>query len=401
MTITIVVLTPRPSIVLTLAILCGGTAAANLPEFQNPGPVQQSAASPKSGQAADAKPEGDWEGTLDAGPVKLRIVVHITRKEGAYGGTLDSPDQGAMGIPIETVTVTGDSIKMDMKSMRATYVGKLAREGSSIAGDFTQGQTLPLTFTRVTSNGVKTSVLDLCKIDVGGHSLNLLIGGHGSPAVILEGGFGEGIARWSLVQKEIANFAQTVSYDRAGLGQSEAGPKPRSATQIATELHTALQKAGVKPPYVLVGHSMGGPYVRVFADLYPKEVAGMVLLDPSQEAFDDWTKAHLEGKRKEIDAQIAKAPEGLRAEWAGLDESYAQARAARLPAGIPVTLITAGLNENLPAEARTAWIEKHNEWITKVPGGKHLIAEKSGHFIQMQEPQMVINAIREIVTGKP
>jgi len=203
------------------------------------------------------------------------------------------------------------------------------------------------------------------------------------------------------VQKETANFAQTVSYDRAGLGQSEPGPKPRSAKQIATELHTALQNAGVKPPYVLVGHSMGGPYVRVFADLYPKEVAGMVLLDPSQEAFDDWTKAHPDGKQKEVDAQIAKAPEGLRAEWAGIDDSYAQARAAKLPAGIPVTLITAGLQENVPAEARTAWTEKQTEWIAKVPGGKHLSAEKSGHFIQLQEPQIVINAIREIVTGKP
>jgi pimeloyl-ACP methyl ester carboxylesterase len=388
-------------IALTLTMLCAGAAAANRLEFQSPAPVQQPAASPRSEQTAEAKPEGDWEGTLDAGAVKLRIVLHITRKEGAYGATLDSPDQGALGVPIETVTVTGDSIKMDMKSLRATYAGRLATDGSSIGGDFTQGKTVPLTFTRVASSGTKTSVLDLRKIDVGGHSLNLLIGGHGSPAVILEGGFGEGIAGWSLVQKEVANFAQTVSYDRAGLGQSEPGPKPRSAKQIATELHTALQNAGVKPPYVLVGHSMGGPYVRVFAELYPKEVAGMVLLDPSQEAFDDWTKAHLDGKRKEVEDQIAKAPEGLRAEWAGIDETYSQARAARLPAGIPVTLITAGLNESLGAEARTAWTEKHTEWIAKVPGGKHLIAEKSGHFIQMQEPIMVINAIREIVTGKP
>ncbi len=387
MTITIVTLTPRPSIVLTLTMLSAGAAAANRSEFQNPAPVQQPVADPNSGQAADAKPEGDWEGRLDAGPVKLRIVLHITRKESTYS--------------IDTVTVTGDSIKIGMRSLGATYVGKLARDGSSIGGDFTQGQTLPLTFTRVATSGAKTSVLDLRKIDVGGHSLNLRIGGHGSPAVIFEGGFGEGIAGWSLVQKEIANFAQTVSYDRAGLGQSELGPKPRSARQIATELHTALQNAGVKPPYVLVGHSLGGPYVRVFSDLYPKEVAGMVLLDPSQEAFDDWTKAHPDGKQKEVDAQIAKAPEGLRAEWAGIDEAYAQARAAKLPAGIPVTLITAGLQENVSAEARAAWIEKHSEWIAKVPRGKHLFAEKSGHFIQLQEPIMVINAIREIVTGKP
>src|SRR5215470_3844721 len=399
-TIKMAVLTARTSIVLILTILCTG-AAANHSQFQNPAPVQQRPASPGSEQAAEAKPEGDWEGTLDTGQVKLRIVLHITRKEGAYAATLDSPDQGALGITIETVTVTGDSIKMDMKSLRATYAGKLTRDGSNIRGDFTQGQTFPLQFTRVSSSAAKTSVLELRKIDVGGHSLNLLIGGHGSPTVILEGGFGEGIAGWSLVQKEIANFAQTVSYDRAGLGQSELGPKPRSARQIATELHTALQNAGVKPPYVLVGHSLGGPYVRVFADLYPKEVTGMVLVDPSQEAFDDWTKAHWDGKRKEVEAQIAKGPEGLRAEWAAIEDTYAQARAAKLRAGIPVTLITAGIQENAPAEAQTAWTEKHSEWIAKVPGGKHLFAEKSDHFIQLREPAIVIKAIREIVNGKP
>ncbi|HJZ81513.1 MAG TPA: hypothetical protein VKD91_14250, partial [Pyrinomonadaceae bacterium] len=69
--------------------------------------------------------------------------------------------------------------------------------------------------------------------------------------------------------------------------------------------------------------------------------------------------------------------------------------------GIPVTLITAGLQENVPAEARTAWTEKHSEWIAKVPGGKHLFAEKSDHFIQLREPTIVINAVREIVNGKP
>ena len=387
------------SIFLTLIMFCAGSVAANRLEFQNPAPVQQPT-SHQSGQAVDAKPEGDWEGNLDAS-IKLRIVLHITRKEGAYGATLDVPDQGALGIPIETVTVTGYSIKLVMKSLGATYVGELARDDSSIGGDFTQGQTYPLSFTRLGASGVKTSLLDLRKIDVGGHSLNLLIGGHGSPAVILEGGLGEGIAGWSLVQREVATFAQTVSYDRAGQGQSELGPKPRSARQIATELHTALQNAGVKPPYVLVGHSLGGPYVRVFADLYPKEVTGMVLVDPSQEAFDDWTKAHWDGKRKEVEAQIAKGPEGLRAEWAAIEDTYAQARAAKLRAGIPVTLITAGIQENAPAEAQTAWTEKHSEWIAKVPGGKHLFAEKSDHFIQLREPAIVIKAIREIVNGKP
>jgi hypothetical protein len=125
---------------------------------------------------------------LDAGSVKLLIVLHITRKEGAYSATLDGPDQRMLGFQIETVTVTGDSIKMDMPSLRATYLGRLDRDGSSTGGDLTQlGKTFPLTFTRVASSGADTSVLDSRKIDVGGHSLSLLIGGHGSPAVILEG----------------------------------------------------------------------------------------------------------------------------------------------------------------------------------------------------------------------
>src|SRR5206468_6563221 len=140
------------------------------------------------------------------------------------------------------------------------------------------------------------SALTLEKIDAGGHSLNMLIGGEGSTTVIFEAGFGAGLESWATVQSTTAKFARTVSYDRAGIGQSEAGPKPRAAKQIAQELHTALQKAGIAPPYVLVGHSFGGIYVRVFADLYPKEVAGLVLIDPSQETFDDWTRTHREAQ---------------------------------------------------------------------------------------------------------
>lgn len=238
----------------------------------------------------------------------------------------------------------------------------------------------------------------LQKVDIGGHSLNLLIGGQGSPAVVFEGGFGAGIASWSTVQKEVAAFARTVSYDRAGLGQSELGPKPRSAKQIATELHTALEKAGVKPPYLLVGHSFGGIYVRVFAEMYPKEVVGMVLLDPSQESFNDWLKKNHPARLKEAQAQIARAPEGVRAEDETTDASYADARAAKLPPGIHVTLLSATEDETMPAEARRVWIEKHKEWIATVPGGKHVVVEKTGHFIQAQQPKLVIDTIRQTLS---
>lgn len=348
-------------------------------------------------QIGQVKPEGDWKGTLDAGGTKLDLVLHISRKDGALSATLDSPDQGATGLLIDPISVTGNSLRFEMKSLGASYEGVFSPDGSQIEGHFSQQAVrLPLTFKRMAKDDASESVLKLQKVDVGGHGLQLLVGGQGSPAVVFEGGFGAGIASWSRVQKDVAAFAQTVSYDRAGLGQSDPGPKPRSAKQIATELRAALQKAGVKPPYVMVGHSFGGIYVRVFADMYPKEVAGIVLIDPSQESFDAWLNKNHPERVKAVESNIARAGEGVQAEFAALATSYSQARAAKVPAGIPVTLLSATEDDSMPAEARKLWIEKHKEWLATVPASKHIVVEKTTHFIQAQQPALVIEAIKQV-----
>jgi pimeloyl-ACP methyl ester carboxylesterase len=356
-------------------------------------------------ESSPRKIQGDWEGILDAGAAKLRLVVHVVRKDGVLSATLDSPDQGATGLPIDSITVSSASVRFEMKSLGGLYEGELAKDDSQIEGKWMQGaQTFPLILKRLGSPSAGgeavESPLKLQRVDAGGHSLNLLIGGQRSeatPAVILEGGFGIGIASWSTVQREIAKFAQVVSYDRAGLGQSDPGPKPRDAKHVATELHAALQKAGIKPPYVLVGHSLGGPFVRVFANMYPSEIAGMVLIDPAQEAFNVWAKTNPPPGFKEEEAKLATAPQGLRDEYAAVDATYEQAQTAKVPAGIPVTLLTAMQNDTMPAEARLMAAEKQKEWIEKVPGGKRILAEKSGHFIQAQEPALVIETIRQMV----
>ena len=116
-------------------------------------------------------------------------------------------------------------------------------------------------------------------VEINDCRLHLQTAGHGLPSVVLESGLGGMSSAWGWVQPETAKFSSVVSYDRAGLGWSGPDSAPKTATLAARRLRALLQKSGVRPPYVLVGHSMGGLLVRVFAHLFPDEVAGMVLLD--------------------------------------------------------------------------------------------------------------------------
>ncbi len=121
-------------------------------------------------------------------------------------------------------------------------------------------------------------------IDVGGYRLHLHCTGKSGPTVVLVAGAGDFSFDWSLVQSEVSRLARVCGYDRAGLAWSDPGPTPRTMRQDAYELHTLLNAAQVDGPLVLVGHSIGGLIVRVFAQQYPPEIAGMVLVDPTHES---------------------------------------------------------------------------------------------------------------------
>jgi pimeloyl-ACP methyl ester carboxylesterase len=118
-------------------------------------------------------------------------------------------------------------------------------------------------------------------VNVGGYSLHINCVGEGSPTVILESALGAMSAHWVRVQQVVAETTRVCAYDRAGMGWSEPGPEPRDARQISSELHTLLKNADTEGPYVLVGHSYGGLYARMYAARYPNEVAGVVLVDSS------------------------------------------------------------------------------------------------------------------------
>lgn len=126
-------------------------------------------------------------------------------------------------------------------------------------------------------------------VDVGGYRLHLQIMGadRGGPTVILDAAAGSMSAEWGWVQPAVASFTQVVAYDRPGQGYSDPPPTPRDVQALIADLRTALDKSGIRGPYVLVGHSMGGLFMRAFAQLHPDEVAGVVLVDSRYLGIDD------------------------------------------------------------------------------------------------------------------
>jgi pimeloyl-ACP methyl ester carboxylesterase len=123
-------------------------------------------------------------------------------------------------------------------------------------------------------------------VDIGGYRLHIQCVGTGSPTVVLDAGLSGSSLDWNLVQPELGRTTRVCAYDRAGMGWSDPGPQQRTPRQIADELHTLLTNAGIAEPYVLVGHSLAGKNVRLFALQHPDQVAGMVLVDARSEYVD-------------------------------------------------------------------------------------------------------------------
>lgn len=230
------------------------------------------------------------------------------------------------------------------------------------------------------------------QVSVGEHSLRVLVQGQGSPAVVFET-FGAGfLEHMNKVEPHVRKFTTTVAYDHAGAWGSEPGPRPRDAKQIALELDTLLKNVGVSPPFILVGFSFGGPYVRVFADRYPDAVAGLVLVDPTQESFMSW----LREAWPEVNV-LTEAQRREQSEWGSQWLSLNHASRAVLP-DVPMLLLT-GMKAGDSVFARHVkprWLAAHQEWLARYPNAWHIVTTNSGHGIPMSEPKLVVKAIKQV-----
>lgn len=300
-------------------------------------------------------------------------------------------------------------------------------------------------------------------VDVGGWRLHLNCTGEArasQPLVVLESGVGDFSVEWSLVQPMVARFARVCSYDRAGDGWSDVGPHPRTMHQIVYELHTLLDRAGERPPYLLVGHSYGGWLARTYQSVYPAEVAGIILVDAGEDnplrmlpngqvvrasemgaskpippvktsgplresdippaAFAQMTAGAREsvgqanaGPRAKLPSDAQRMRTWALGRWQHVAaavnpveiEEIMQLRAARLGSihllgGLPLVVITRGLAEEQGPDAaalETQHRADHAALATMSSTGRQVIAAQSGHHVQLDQPELVATTIQEVL----
>lgn len=234
------------------------------------------------------------------------------------------------------------------------------------------------------------------RVEVGGRKVRLACAGAGAPTVVFEAGLGETLETWNWVRPAVAEFTRACAYDRAGLGRSEPGPEPRTASRIVEDLHLLLSRADIPPPYVLVGHSFGGLCVRLYASRWPREVAGLVLVEATHEDYPARERNLPTAQRTKMETALALAAEAARSEFSSLEESAREVREAGALPEIPVVVISASRAGTSDA-VRRAW-EELQESLTHLTGRtRRVVADTSGHYVQFDQPELVVKAVREVV----
>jgi pimeloyl-ACP methyl ester carboxylesterase len=241
-------------------------------------------------------------------------------------------------------------------------------------------------------------------VDVGGLALHAHCVGSGAPAVVFDAGLGLDGSAWRDVQAEVGRVTRACAYDRAGLGYSDRAPKPHGSRRMARELFALLDRAGVRGPYVLVGHSMGGVNLRLLASEHPSDVAGMVLVDAmgDEQPSRYWALAP-EADLAAFRAGLAGQPEGLDfdALVAGLADMKASSRSL---GDKPLVVLTRGQEDAPPgtpperaAQMLRAWQSMQDDLARLSTNSAHVVARNGHHNLMWDAPGLVVASVREVV----
>lgn len=224
--------------------------------------------------------------------------------------------------------------------------------------------------------------------------------GCGAPTVVFESGLGCTQDDWKVVQNQISKHTSTFSYDRLGLGNSGADNSSRTSLDQVHELHTVLNKAKVKGPYILVAHSIGGYNARLFAAAYPKEVASIIFVDCSHEnQFEDRMKRCTSKEIEVFKRQLIDEEQNFE-ELLISGKQVKEARKKDVLRNIPIIVLTADhKGEESSVITEEIWRSYQKDLATLSNYSKHIIVEDCGHYIQKDKPQVVINAIKEMING--
>jgi len=288
------------------------------------------------------------------------------------------------------------------------------------------------------SNDLRTHSPPGSLVDVSGYKMHLYCVGDGSPVVILESGLNDSWLSWYKVQPSVAKFTRVCSYDRASVGWSDAQPEPPDSQNIALHLNHLLKNAGVKPPYVLAGHSIGGIHVRVYQNMYPKDVVGIVLVDsahPDQmkrfpPQLRKWVVLQkLEFKLWKLSMRFgiprfvkicgngpAEIRDALRTvecntRWAEtqeaesnyFDSSADEGRKSGSLGSMPLVIVSrdpdkSGLpgiiGADLAKQTEIAWGQMQEDLSHLSTRGRRVVGEGTTHYVQLQRPALVIDAIQ-------
>ncbi len=276
-------------------------------------------------------------------------------------------------------------------------------------------------------------------VDVGGYNLHLYCMGEGSPTVIIETGLTVQALSWKSAQTAMSEFTRVCTYDRAGYGWSDVGVMPRTARQITGELVTLLANAAIEAPYVLVGHSIGGLYTRYFAATHPELVAGVVLVDaspPDYFALVDTVPSVAQGvlaekmgfeefflgmrvsgeyvgfpapgvTEEDTETYVALAArqsfwETAYSELVSAGHSLDQTRAAGDLGNLPLIVLSATLpfgDTPEEVEAQGFWVQAQEAQASLSTRGEFIAVEDSRHYIYVDQPRVVIDAVRRLVEG--